>query len=128
MWVQRTVSLWSSWDIEPNLVGLWPTSGIRIPGPDCQVPEEIQKNFVSCETGGECKRIQVSVAMSLQCPEVAEDLCFLWCWFVICQLVHHPVPVEEVEGLPIHTLCGASLYTLKIFNENKYRSLSFCIE
>ena len=54
-----------------------------------------------------------------------ELLCFLWCCFAIRQLVHHPVPVEEIKSWPTKTLCGASLYTPEVLNGDKYCSVSF---
>ena len=68
------------------------------------------------EGRGQCCSEAATTGGSLGIP-----LYFLWCGFPICQLAHHPVPVEEIKSVPIHTLCCASLYTL-------YLSVSFCIE
>ena len=46
-------------------------------------------------------------------------------WFPICQLVQYPVLVEVIECVPIHTLCGSSLYTLEVFDGEKYGAMFF---
>ena len=42
--------------------------------------------------------------------------------------MHHPVSLEEIESVPMHTLAGASLYTLEKLNRIEDRMICLGIE